>query len=84
MISPAQITLLAVAATAVSPIQGRAAAATAEPRRRSDGGAAVNSTTCNGKQYSYSELAGYGFVPGNARDKFGDTIGGIGSASELF
>lgn len=42
--------------------------------------AAVNSTTCNGKKYVYNELAGYGFVPHNARDKLGDTIGGIGSS----
>lgn len=40
----------------------------------------VNSTTCNGKTYVYNELAGYGFVPDNARDKLGDTIGGIGSS----
>ncbi|KAI9792900.1 MAG: hypothetical protein M1835_007579 [Candelina submexicana] len=39
----------------------------------------VNRTTCNGKTYTYEQLAGYGFLPGNARDKFGDTIGGIGS-----
>lgn len=32
------------------------------------------STTCNGKSYTYNELAGYGFVPSNARDKTGDTI----------
>ncbi|KAF7194059.1 putative secreted protein [Pseudocercospora fuligena] len=42
--------------------------------------AAVSSTTCNGKTYVYEELAGYGFVPSNATDKFGDTIGGHGSA----
>ena len=40
----------------------------------------VNQTTCNGKAYIYNNLAGYGFIPSNARDKFGDTIGGIGSA----
>ena len=40
----------------------------------------VNQTTCNGKQYTYQELAGYGTVSGNARDEFGDTIGGIGSS----
>jgi hypothetical protein len=40
----------------------------------------VNQTTCNGKTYTYESLAGYGFVPHNARDKFGDTIGGIGSS----
>ncbi|KAB5511671.1 outer membrane autotransporter [Coniochaeta sp. 2T2.1] len=34
----------------------------------------VFSTSCNGKPYVYNELAGYGFVPGNAVDKYGDTI----------
>lgn len=42
--------------------------------------AAVNSTTCGGKSYSYNALAGYGFIPGSSTDKIGDTIGGIGSA----
>ena len=36
--------------------------------------ASVFSTTCNGQPYTYNELAGYGFVPSNARDKFGDSI----------
>lgn len=40
----------------------------------------VNQTTCNGNTYTYQELAGSGAILGNARDKFGDTIGGIGSA----
>lgn len=40
----------------------------------------INQTTCNGAQYSYNALAGYGFVPSNATDKTGDTIGGIGSS----
>ena len=40
----------------------------------------VNQTTCNGQIYTYNQLAGYGFIPSNARDKFGDTIGGIGSS----
>lgn len=43
----------------------------------------VNQTTCNGAQYTYQSLAGYGFIPPNARDKFGDTIGGIGSSAAL-
>jgi len=43
----------------------------------------VNQTTCNGKQYTYQELAGYGLVSGNARDEFGDTLGGIGSSLAL-
>jgi hypothetical protein len=34
----------------------------------------VFSTTCNGKSYTYNELAGYGFVPNDARDRFGDSI----------
>ena len=40
----------------------------------------VNQTTCNGETYTYEQLAGYGFIPSNARDKYGDTIGGIGSS----
>ena len=40
----------------------------------------VNQTTCNGKQYTYQQLAGYGFVPSNARDSHGDTLGGFGSS----
>lgn len=45
--------------------------------------AGVNSTTCNGKTYVYEELAGYGFVVSDALDKFGDTLGGLGSAIYL-
>ncbi len=44
---------------------------------------AINSATCNGKYYSYNQLAGYGFVPSAFRDKFGDTVGGHGSAIAL-
>jgi hypothetical protein len=40
----------------------------------------VNQTTCNGKTYTYEELAGYGFVKSDFRDKYGDTLGGIGSS----
>ena len=47
---------------------------------RADPTTAANSTTCNGKLYTYEELAGYGKLASDARDKFGDTIGGIGSA----
>ena len=43
----------------------------------------INQTTCDGEQYTYQELAGYGFVPSDARDKFGDTLGGYGSAIAL-
>ena len=40
----------------------------------------TNQTTCDKEQYTYQELAGYGFVPSNAVDKYGDTLGGYGSA----
>lgn len=40
----------------------------------------VNRIKCGGRNYTYESLAGYGVIPHNARDKFGDTIGGIGSA----
>ncbi|KAL5375694.1 hypothetical protein DPSP01_011050 [Paraphaeosphaeria sporulosa] len=43
----------------------------------------VNETNCNGKTFIYEELAGWGTLPGDARDRFGDTIGGIGSAIAL-
>lgn len=42
--------------------------------------ASVNRITCGGRNYTYEGLAGYGLIPSNARDKYGDTIGGIGSA----
>ncbi|KAI0011488.1 esterase-like activity of phytase-domain-containing protein [Xylariaceae sp. FL0662B] len=45
--------------------------------------AGVNSTTCNGKSYVYEELAGYGYVVSDAVDKFGDTLGGLGSSLHL-
>lgn len=40
----------------------------------------VSKTLCAGKNYTYNSLAGFGLVPSNARDKFGDTLGGFGSA----
>lgn len=43
----------------------------------------VSETTCNSNVYTYQELAGYGFLANDARDKFGDTIGGFGSAIAL-
>lgn len=43
----------------------------------------VNTTSCNGQIYTYKELAGYGKLASDARDKFGDTVGGIGSAIAL-
>lgn len=55
------------------------ASALALPKRQS----AVNTTTCNGQTYSYLDLAGYGFTPSTARDKFGDTAGGLGSSAVI-
>jgi hypothetical protein len=43
----------------------------------------VFQTQCNGESYTYNEFAGYGFVPGDATDKFGDTLGGIGSSAAI-
>ncbi|KAH8197282.1 hypothetical protein TruAng_008565 [Truncatella angustata] len=65
---------LATAAAASSFLTHRATNTTA-------GG--VNSTTCNGKTYVYEELAAYGLVVSDAVDKFGDTLGGLGSAIYL-
>ena len=40
----------------------------------------VNQTTCGETTYSYTGLAGYGYVPSNATDRYGDTLGGYGSS----
>ncbi|KAF2219439.1 3-phytase [Elsinoe ampelina] len=40
----------------------------------------VAETTCGGKKYTYERLAGYGFIAADAVDKFGDNLGGLGSA----
>lgn len=50
---------------------------------RAESPSIVNQTTCDGREYLYRGLAGYGFIPSNARDKFGDTLGGIGSSIAL-
>lgn len=49
------------------------------PKEASNNATFANQTTCNRKTYTYERLAGFGYLPGNARDKFGDTLGGIGS-----
>src|SRR3984957_5412263 len=40
----------------------------------------VGSVICNGKTYSHHGLVGYGLIPSDARAKFGDTLGGLGSS----
>lgn len=71
----ALLTAILVATASASPFLG--------PRAENSTNTVVNSTTCNGKTYVYEELAGYGFVVSDAVDKFGDTLGGIGSAIYL-
>ncbi|OJJ99320.1 hypothetical protein ASPACDRAFT_52720 [Aspergillus aculeatus ATCC 16872] len=41
----------------------------------------VNRTSCGSHTYTYSGLAGYGYIPSNATDKYGDTLGGFGSSA---
>lgn len=41
---------------------------------------AVNQISCGKNSYSYNALTGYGSVPSDAKDKFGDTLGGYGSS----
>ncbi|KAJ6109113.1 esterase-like activity of phytase-domain-containing protein [Penicillium sp. IBT 16267x] len=58
-------------------------AAPAEPSQNPDRAVAnepVFETTCSGQRYSYYGLAAYGSVPSNATDRYGDTLGGFGSA----
>lgn len=40
----------------------------------------VSETTCSGQRYSYYGLAAYGSVSSSATDRYGDTLGGFGSA----
>lgn len=35
---------------------------------------AVNTTVCNGQTYVYEELAGYGYLANDFRDRFGDSV----------
>lgn len=34
----------------------------------------VKTTACNGQTYTYQELAGYGYFPSYAVDRYGDTM----------
>ena len=61
-------------------LAAQAAARVLSPRNSSS---VVSAITCNGKEYVYEELAGYGFVVSDAVDKFGDNLGGLGSAIHL-
>lgn len=44
---------------------------------------AVNQTFCDGTAYAYTGLEGYGYVEPDARDKYGDTLAGLGSSAAL-
>lgn len=35
---------------------------------------AVNTTVCNGQTYVYEELAGYGYLASDFRDRYGDSV----------
>ncbi|KAK4182273.1 outer membrane autotransporter protein [Podospora australis] len=63
-------TLAVLAAAMLSP----ASAAPPTTPKPAPQAPAAFSTTCNSKPYTYNELAGYGFLPHDARDKYGDTI----------
>ncbi|PSR82285.1 esterase-like activity of phytase-domain-containing protein [Coniella lustricola] len=76
---PTRLKLIALILLAPSRIDGLSTSAADAAATTS----AINTTTCNGLFYAYTELAGYGYIPSNARDKFGDTVGGIGSAIAL-
>lgn len=67
-----------ISALSLATAIGCGAAATVEQRQAQP--APVSSTTCNGKTYTYNQLAGFGYLPSDAVDKFNDTIGGIGSS----
>ncbi|EQL38522.1 hypothetical protein RJZ56_007611 [Blastomyces dermatitidis] len=54
--------------------------ASAGPPHRGKDKDLVKKVTCGGNTYKYHGLEGYGFVPSNAVDKYGDTMGGIGSS----
>ncbi|KAK3991549.1 esterase-like activity of phytase-domain-containing protein [Cladorrhinum sp. PSN332] len=56
--------------------------ASSHPGPKSPPSTPVSTTTCQGKTYTYNELAGFGSIPSDARDKFGDTLS-IGSAAAL-
>lgn len=66
-----------ILATALS--SGAAAIALPHPNTST----VVNQTTCGGNSYAYTGLEGYGYVPSDALDKYGDTLGGIGSAATI-
>lgn len=52
----------------------------AVPSKRSGSAPPVFEATCAGKSYVYNELAGFGSLPSDARDKLGDTLAGLGSS----
>ncbi|EGC45784.1 conserved hypothetical protein [Histoplasma capsulatum var. duboisii H88] len=57
-----------------------AAANAGPPPHKSKDKSLAKKVTCGGNTYNYHGLEGYGFVPSNAVDKYGDTMGGIGGA----
>lgn len=43
---------------------------------------AVNTTVCNGQTYVYQEMAGYGYLISDYRDRYGDSLS-LGSSIAL-
>lgn len=41
----------------------------------------VGSVVCSGNTYFHHGLVGYGLIASNARDKYGDTLRGVGSSA---
>lgn len=76
---------LAVAALSLAHISfGAITAANAgDVVRRAESQSIVNQTKCDDRKYIYRGLAGYGLLPSDARDRFGDTLGGFGSSIAL-
>lgn len=67
-----------IAALAVSVIAGNTVTS-----GKSQNNTVVFNTTCNGANYVYQHLAGYGYIPYSAIDSHKDTIGGIGSSAAI-
>lgn len=76
------LTIGAVVLSLQSTLQAALALSTGDVFARADK-FVVNETDCDNRHYTYQQLAGYGFVPNNARDKYGDTLGGFGSAAAI-
>src|SRR5947209_965964 len=76
------VQLITVVAFAYSLITVSALPSSFTSRSNPGTGSFASQSICNGKTYTYDAMAGYGFVPNNARDKFGDSMS-IGSSIKI-